>query len=152
MQPPSLRAVPVRPWLLGAGFFAAASATVGLTRFDGGVSVLWIATSLLLGWLATAPREIHRRGVAACCVASLAVTAFVGLGPRAAPFLVVANVGEAVIAARLLRRTLGHARYFESGRGIAAFVVIAGLVAPAASALPGALMIRVVTGHAFLQS
>ena len=144
------RPTPLRPSLLGVGFFLAASATIGLTRFDGGVSILWIATSLLLGWLATAPAEIHRRGIVSCCVASLAVTAFVGLGPLAAPFLIPANVGEAVLGAWLLRRWLGHASYFESTAGIVAFVVVAGLLAPAAGAVPGAFMVYVVTGRPFL--
>ena len=151
MERQAPRPTPLRPWLLAVGFFLAASATIGLTRFDGGVSTLWIATSLLLGWLATTPVEYHRRGIAASCVASLGVTAFVGLGPLAAPFLIPGNVGEAVVGAWMLRRWLGHTRYFESIEGIAAFVLIAGLLAPAISAIPGALMVYVVTGHPLLQ-
>ncbi len=136
---------------LGIGFFAAAASTIALTRFDGGVAFLWVATSLLLGWLSTAPAEARRRGIVACCIASMLVTATVGLGTFVAPLLIPGNVGEAIVASWLLRRWLGHARYFESVEAIAVFVAVAGVIAPALSGVPGALMIYAVTGHPFIE-
>jgi diguanylate cyclase (GGDEF)-like protein/PAS domain S-box-containing protein len=139
------------PLLLGGGFFATAASTVLLTRFDNGVAFIWVSTALLLAWLIHTPRSKWRGGLAACCVASLLVTTFVGYGAYAAPFFIPANVGEALIAYRLLRRVIPHANYFGSLNGVAAFIAVS-CIAPMISGVIASAIIYIANGHSVVSS
>ena len=143
------RSVPV---LLGCAYLATAYIGVALTRFSGGLAFVWLATALLLPYLSLHPRREWPAAILICGIASLIVTSLVGLGPMAAPFLVVANMGEALIATILLRRWAPHGRYFESTKGISAFVLAAGIIAPAASGLLSASVALLLVGKPFFAS
>jgi len=87
--------------------------------------------------------------IAACAVASFVTTTTIGLGIWAALPLVLVNMGEAVIAAALLR-LLGRADdYLESLAGVGAMTVAAGLLAPAIAAVPGAAIASQVSGQGY---
>ena len=136
--------------VLGGSFFLVASATIALTRFNGGVALLWLATALLIAWLATAPRRTWPAAICACAGASFCATSLFGMGVVAAGPLALINVAEAVLATVLLRRFQPDKRYFETLRGILIFFLIAALAAPALSAPLGALTASWVTGTDFL--
>jgi len=120
--------------LIGGLYTVTALAAVRLTRFDGGVASIWIATGLLIGQLTFLSRRCWPPALLVCFVPSLVVTGIAGLGWTAAVPLGIANVGEAAAAAALLRRRRDRAP-IESLRWLVGLVVAAGIVAPFGSAL-----------------
>ena len=135
---------------LAVGYFAAAAATVWLTRFSGGVAFVWIASPLLASHLSLTPRADWGRAVVVCMAASALATSLFGLGPVAAPFLAVFNVMESVIGAVLLRRWIARPGSFESTSEVARFTLALSVVAPLATTPFGAAVAAGVTGTAFL--
>ncbi|WP_337137856.1 sensor domain-containing diguanylate cyclase [Sphingomonas aquatica] len=123
---------------IGVGYFVAASSMILLTRFDGGLANMWIATALLIAELCTADRARRRATIAACLIASVVATSLFGFGLVLAVPLAFVNVGEALIAATLLRRLRRANSFLQSSDGIIAFALVEGLAAPAIAGLPGA--------------
>ena len=121
--------------LPGLVYGAAAAFSIALTRADRGLAMFWIATALLVPVLIARPVRRWWPTLAACWVASAAVTGTLGLGWQLAPFLATANCAEAAIAALLLRAA--HRRYHSytplPWLGLA--FVVGGLVAPVLSGL-----------------
>ncbi|WP_309601790.1 diguanylate cyclase [Sphingomonas sp.] len=148
------------PALLGCCYFVAAVAAVLLTRFDGGVAYLWLATSILTADLMMRPRRAWLWSIIPCVIASMIVTGCFGLGwVMALPFA-AANVIEAVLAAWLFRKfadprrplgSLSWLMHFVASVGIAGPFVAGLLAAVAASSigLPiGRTFMTFVLGHA----
>lgn len=148
------------PVLLGSAYFAAAAFAVLLTRYEGGVACLWIATSVLAADLMSKPRRHWLPSIIACAIASTVVTSVWGLGIKLAFPFTIMNVAEAVVAAWLFRRfgtvrrplgSLGWLLHFVASLGLAAPLVAAVLGATAAS-LGGMefakTFVTVATGHA----
>lgn len=141
------RSVWARAAWLGGGYFVAASVMMLMTRFDGGLATLWIATSLLVAELSNADRQRQRATIAACFVASFLATSLFGFGIAVAlPFALI-NVGEAVVATLVLRRLRRANSFLYSFEGIIAFALVAGLMAPAIAGLPGAAIASLVVGQ-----
>ncbi|HVF94453.1 MAG TPA: diguanylate cyclase [Sphingomonas sp.] len=145
----TLSSRPPIPVLLGFAYLIGAGFGVALTRFSGGVAFVWVATALLLPYLSVHRRRDWPVAILVCSVASFVVTTAVGFGFAAAPFMVVANMGEALVATVLLRRWAPHGRYFDSTAGISAFVLAAGIIAPALSGLISANVAVVLIGKPF---
>jgi diguanylate cyclase (GGDEF)-like protein/PAS domain S-box-containing protein len=137
--------------LLSGLYTAAALAAVGLTRFDDGVAFIWTATGLLIGYLSFRPRRWWPVAVVACFVPGVIVSGTVGLGWAAAVPLGMANVGEAVVAAYLLRRRRDRAP-IESLRWFVGFVTVVGIVAPLASATIAGVAVAATKGQPFLDN
>lgn len=134
---------------VGIGYFIAAAAMIACTRFDGGVASLWLATGLLVPELATANKARWWASVTTCGIASFVATTSVGLGVSAAFPLVFVNMGEAMLGAALLR-LMGHADdYLDSLKGTAAFTLATGILTPALTSVPAALIAQQSTGLAF---
>jgi integral membrane sensor domain MASE1 len=73
---------------LAIAYFIAASVAVALTRYDGGIAFLWIATPLLIADLLSRPRRQWPASVLPCAIASGLATGLFGLGWAAAlPFV-----------------------------------------------------------------
>ena len=144
------------PWsrasLIGCGYFVIASATILLTRFDGGVAHLWVATALLLAELTIVPKSRWPVTFLACGVASFVATAAFGFGLAAAGPLVLINMGEALIGAVLLDRLARGAGYLESIASVAFFAVAGGGVGPMLSGFIGAAVAKWVSGVGYWQS
>ena len=120
----------VTDWLLGLCYFLAASAAVLLTRFDGGVAFLWIASPLLIAVLMVRPRRHWGGPLLACVLGSMAATGLFGLGWHMALPFAALNMAEAYVAARLFRQ-FGYSRQpLGSISWLMHFIVCAGLAGP----------------------
>ena len=148
------------PVFLGLCYFAAAAFAVGLTRFDGGVAFIWLATSILAADLMSRPRHSWIFSIIPCAVASILVTGWWGLGwTMALPFAVI-NMTEATIAAWLFRRFADPRRPLGSLGWLLQFVLSVGIVAPLVAGLlaavavwwiglsPAQTLVTFVSGHA----
>jgi diguanylate cyclase (GGDEF)-like protein/PAS domain S-box-containing protein len=136
----------LRPAAFGGCYFAAAAATVGSTRFGGGVACLWIASAVLLAALTTTPRHRWPALIGACAAASTLVTGVFGLGWAAAPALALVNVGEAIVAAMLMARLGTGSRALDSLERLLVFALAAGVAGPLASGVVGAGVATSISG------
>ena len=148
------------PTLLGLCYFAAAAFAVALTRFEGGVAFVWLATAILAADLMSRPRHSWIVSIIPCAIASTLVTGLWGLGwALALPFAAI-NMIEAVLAAWLFRRfadprrplgSLGWLMHFVTSVGLAA-PVVAGLLAATIlwtiGVSPASTFVTFATGHA----
>lgn len=148
ISPPRRSDVLDATWL-GFAYLALAFFPLALTRFDHGVSFIWVAASLLIARLSMLPFRRWPLPLAACAIGGSAAIATVGMGPVAAPFLVVIGLTESAIAAGIVRRFTGDDNCFDSMRGVGAFVLAAGVVAPLFSGLAGGAVATLVTGIPF---
>ena len=133
----------------GAIYFAVAFATIGSTRFGGGVAVLWIASSVLIAALITSPRGRWPGILLMCACAGMAATATVGVGPAAAPMLAALNMLEGLIAAMLIERFRLQDDPLDSLGSLGRLVLSVGVVAPAAVAPLAAAVVASATGTAY---
>ncbi|RZM03385.1 MAG: hypothetical protein EOP68_20350, partial [Sphingomonas sp.] len=118
---------------LAIGFFVLASAAILLTRFNGGVALLWVANAPLLAHLC---RTRYARWPAALLwTAAASVAASVLFGPVlwAGPIFGIASILEAMLAAIALRYLLADRDWFASSKSVAVFAAVAGLAAPMTS-------------------
>lgn len=122
---------------LGSAYFLACAGVVTLTRFDGGVAFVWIASAILTARLTTLRYRKWPLPIAICLVAGTIATATLGLGPVMALPLAITNVGESALTAALLHRMVGRRAVLDSHRWLIMFVFAAGIVAPMASAIVG---------------
>lgn len=125
--------------LLGLAYFAAASAAVALTRFEGGVACLWIANALLLAALSSRLFSDWLAPMLVCGAAGMAATTFFGLGFGPSLPLALSNLTEVAISAALLARWRLRKDALGSLSQFSAFVLAAGLAGPAVGALAGGL-------------
>nr|WP_314446580.1 diguanylate cyclase [uncultured Sphingomonas sp.] len=148
-----------RQWVLALGYALLAGLAVSLTRFDGGVAFLWGASALLIAALVRTSLRNWWAPLVTCGVVGFAVTGFLGLGWVAAPFMMIVNLAEAVIAAYWLKRSDSSGELMASLSWFGRFVVAmsAGplLMAPFAGAIlwvfggdPFATMKNFAFGHA----
>lgn len=137
---------------LGAAYFGIASATIALTRFEGGVAYLWIATALLLPALAVRPRRQWPGLIGWSLAGSALATGLFGFGWALALPLAVVNVGEAVLGAWLLRQWNTRSDALDSVGRLALFVAAAGIIAPIAAGLAGAAVVHAIAGVPFLKN
>lgn len=121
-------------------YFAAAAGTIRYTRFEGGVSCLWIATAILVAVLASSPRNRWPLPIAACAIASVLATGLWGFGWQGAiPFALI-NMAEAAIGASLFQRIDDRDRApFSSFGWFLRIVGAVGVVAPLTAGVPAAL-------------
>jgi integral membrane sensor domain MASE1 len=75
-------------------YFATAATTVHISRFSGGVAMIWVSSALLSGYLLTAGRRVWPLTIALCAFASFVATGFFGFGWRVAAQLALVNVGS----------------------------------------------------------
>ena len=130
----------------GAVYGIAAGLSVSMTRVSGGFAMFWIATALLVPWLLTRHPWRWWPTLLGCVVTSMLVTGFLGLGWRAAPFLALANIGEAAVVAFSMRWAFRHFRTFASLPFTTATYVAGGLIGPLVSAAPAMAGIYLATG------
>lgn len=126
--------------LLGACYFIAAGISVLSTRFNGDIAYCWIATALLMPRLAQLPVRRWLPPLAACAIASMLATTFLGAGASvAAPFAVLL-MGEAALGALLLQRFMPDGRYFDDVPSVLRFAAIVAGVIPVLAAFGGGMI------------
>jgi len=148
----AFRALPVRALFIGVAYFVAASATILLTRFDGGVAHLWVATSVLLAELVILPRARWAPTVVTCSIASFCATTLFGFGFAAAIPLAAINIGEAMIGAALLDRLMRGNDYLESIASVSFFALAGGAAGPILSGFAGAAVATWTGGTGYWQN
>lgn len=119
------RSVLVPAGAAGGAYFLAASTTILLTRFDGGVASMWIATAVLVAALAPAGRTQRLAMMAGSAVASMLATSLFGLGIAAAVPMAVGNIGEAALTIWCLSLLDRRTDYLDSFEGVGAFALAA---------------------------
>lgn len=129
----------------GAGYFAAAAWPIALTRLDGGVSFVWIATALLTAKLRTTERNTWPGWLVAAAVASFVATGLFGLGWAAAPALVAVNLVDALVAVQVLSM-LETRRGGISVESDGPAIVAACLAGAVATMLPAGMTVALTTG------
>ena len=135
--------------VLALSFFVLASASVALTRFEGGAAFLWPATAPLIAFLAIRHPRAWFFPTIATGMSSWAASSIFGVGPIAGIPIAVAIVAEGAIAAIILRMAREDLASFDGLPSLAKFVLAAGMIAPALSGLLGAGTIALHTGQAF---
>lgn len=88
--------------VFGVVYFAAAAVPIALTRLDGGVAYVWIATALLTARLRTTNRQESVWCLGAAGTASILATGLFGLGWVASPAMMLLNLLDAIVAAKVL--------------------------------------------------
>ena len=126
-----------------------ATLPVLFTRFDGGVAIIWPASSLVLAFLASRKPRLWPLPVSMSGLAMLVEVACFGLGWRAAPLLAPALIVEPLIAAALLCLVLRVGIDTQSLRGMVSLIGVTGLIAPGLSGIPAALGVTKATGIPF---
>lgn len=134
--------------VFGLAYFLSAAAPIALTRFEGGVALVWVASALLAARLHSAPTKQWPMLLAIAALGSFLATGWFGLGWFAAAPLAVVNLFEAALVALLFRRQ--GWRGSNTGSSMAAFLVVACIIGPAASALPGAFVATLTSDTPFL--
>lgn len=137
--------------VLGTAFayFACASLALVLTRFDGGIAVVWLAGAVLFARLHVTPRRRWAPVVLACtplAICSSQLFGFKGLTGVGLPLLCII---EAVGAAWLMRRVFPRFGRFQSVAEVTAFLVVCGVMVPAVTALFAAVMTTAVRNIGF---
>ena len=135
--------------LLAIGYLVAASISLIITRVEGSVACLWIATALLLPRLARQPWRSWASPLAGCAIACMVASSLFGAGPVTALPFAVMRVGEAAIGALLLRRFAPDGRYFDDVPRLARFGLLVGVAMPILPALGGAAIAHVAVGMSF---
>ncbi|GAA0735727.1 sensor domain-containing diguanylate cyclase [Sphingomonas japonica] len=119
--------------LVGIAYTILAAAAIAFTRLSDNVALIWFATAPLLAALTVWPRRSWWMFILAGLIGSMTATLVTSPYTALAGLFAIANVGEAVIAALLLRRWALNRELFLSTRSIPWFVLWAGFVAPALS-------------------
>lgn len=114
-------------------YFAFAAVALRVSRYDGGVALIWVATSYLMAELSVVRRREWLPLLAASAVASIIATGLYGFGWKAAVPMAFANILEAWVAAYYLRRHAPQAMLTSLG-WFGRFAVFVALIPPAFSA------------------
>lgn len=134
---------------LGSAYFCLASVTISFTRYNGGVALVWPATSILLAHVVDRPSARWLHAALVCALASGIATSLFGFGLRAAVPFAVINVVEAIGGAALLRRSSPGAPRFESLREISVVIAVVGMVMPLVCGVFAGLSAYWVMGESF---
>jgi diguanylate cyclase (GGDEF)-like protein/PAS domain S-box-containing protein len=135
----------------GVAYFAAAGVTIALTRLDGGVSLVWIATALLTAKLRTTDRRSWPWWLGAAGAGSMLATGAFGLGWEVAPAMMVLNLLDALIAERVLSHAESrHTARPAELRGPA--IVAACLAGAIATMIPAGVVTTLAAGTPMLSN
>jgi diguanylate cyclase (GGDEF)-like protein/PAS domain S-box-containing protein len=150
MQPPARQLLPrVAEWLVMVALVAAFGLFSKLfTRDELGVSNLWLANGLMLGYLLYSRRERWVELLVACLLGQLASGALVHDPPQGVLLAAAFNTMEVLAAAWPLRTTIHNARELSRPRASLRFLMWAVLAAPVLSCLAVATFVTLSTGAA----
>jgi diguanylate cyclase (GGDEF)-like protein/PAS domain S-box-containing protein len=130
--------------LLALTYFTVTSLTIGLTRFGGGLALVWLGSAIAAAMLIHLERTDWLRGMMAIGGASALATSLFGFGPKMAVPLALINVFEAWLVASLLMMLRPKRDWLDSAGGLAALVIGGGLAAPGIAAIAGGFVASLV--------
>jgi diguanylate cyclase (GGDEF)-like protein/PAS domain S-box-containing protein len=142
----------MRAVFIAALYFLVSAVTVRLTRFDGGVSFIWISNALLLAELMHLPGRRWPVMLCFCGIAVFTSITLFGLGLYAAPFMTSCDLAEAAIGAALLRKLNVPSDEMGSLQRVGLFVLISGTIVPAGLAFGPAAVTAVLTDTGYWQN
>ncbi|MBO9723228.1 MAG: diguanylate cyclase [Novosphingobium sp.] len=125
--------------LTATSYFVCAAIALQLTRFDGGIAIVWLAGPVLFARLSTTPRWRWGAIILACIPAALSASFLFGMQALAAIPLPLLCIAEAWLAAWLIRRLYPRFGRFQSLPEVASFLLVAGVLVPALTAFGAAL-------------
>ncbi|MFT3722247.1 MAG: MASE1 domain-containing protein [Hyphomonadaceae bacterium] len=125
--------VALRALIYAALFFIAMELTVDLARYGAKVTPIWIASAIFAWTLLSSPTRDWPIVIGFFVAAHIIRAIYVGDTPVNEIIYLSTNIGGPVLCAGLLRWS-GHALEFEDRASVFRFLLIGGLVAPAASA------------------
>lgn len=143
------RRLAVRSLCVAVVYFAASAVAIHFTRFGGGPACLWIATAILIAELVQQPPRVWVWSMSGAMAAGILASGLFGIGFVGAPLITVFTIGEAALAAWLLRRWSGAGAELGTLPGVLVFIAVTGILAPAVSGLGGAGTIASLTGKGF---
>jgi signal transduction histidine kinase len=133
------------PWgalFTAFGYYVGAKLGFALTLHPVPVSTLWPPNAILLAGLTLTKPRRWPVVFAFVFVAHLAAQFETGVPARMVLSWFLSNSAEAMIGAALLLRFGGGARWFESFRGVAVFLVVVGCTAPFVSSFLDAALVE----------
>jgi len=139
----------IRIALVALGYFVVAGLAIGFTRFGDGFATFWFATPYLTAILATRPRRQWLPICLGCGIASALATGVLGLGWQASGPLAFVNIGEAALAAHLIRRRVASST-LDSLAWFGSFLLRIGIIPPAVGATLGSLVGLATAGPEFI--
>ena len=145
----------IAPVATGVVYFVAASLALMLSRYEGGLAFIWGANAFLMADLLTSRTTYWPRVIIACGVASMAATAWLGMGPAAAIPMAVINIVESLIVAILCRWFVADRLVTGAMRPLIVFVIAlcgaANIVCGLAAGFVASTLMPVSFGHSFIQ-
>lgn len=130
-----------RTFAFAVAFVAMTSLTIYLTRFSGGLALVWFGTAILTALLISLPYRAWPRTLIYFACLSMCATAVFGFGPAIAAPLAILNVLEAALIAGLLVRLRPRRDYLEGWPGFMTLVVVAGFVGPGLASIAGGILV-----------
>lgn len=130
----------LRITLFAGAFFLVTSLTVGMTRFGGGLALVWFGSAIAAVMLIGLAREYWRRGLVAIMAVSALATSLFGFGLHMAAPLALVNAFEIWLIARLLLAIRPQRDWLDNVGGLAVLVAVGGLVGPGIAAVLGGLV------------
>lgn len=131
--------------LVGAIVTLATYGSVGLTRVEGGVAVVWVVNGLVAGVLLMSPRATWPRWLLVAGIAQVLGRYLLANAPIAVYGLTLANLFEAWLVAWWIRRRTADLRQLDSLPKVSRDAILATLVATALSAFAPVLLVRLPT-------
>jgi len=129
------------PWsriaIFSAAFLLVTSLTIGISRSGGGLALVWFGSAIAAVMLLGLAREYWLRGLVAIMAVSAVATSSIGFGPHMAAPLALINAFEAWLIARLLIAIRPRRDWLDTVAGLAAMVLMAGVVAPGLVSIMG---------------
>ncbi|MFL6547609.1 MAG: MASE1 domain-containing protein [Povalibacter sp.] len=129
---------------LATAYFLGVQVGIAFTLQPNAISILWPPNALVLGALLLAPRRTWWLFIAAVLPAHMIAEVSLGVPYTMAFCWYLSNVAEGLIGAWLLLRYLGHPPRLDWLRDVTAFLVIAVVAAPVATALLDAAFVTIV--------
>lgn len=142
--------VPLRRWsVIAAAYFAVAATTIRIASEGQMLATIWAADAVLLAILLARPRLSLRFVLSAGLVGNMAANVVMrGFEPGVLLYG-GANMLAVGVAATILRRRLGEGSLLASPASVGDFILVAGLLAPILSAIPGAAIAWSLGAHPF---
>lgn len=137
--------------IYGAIFFAVTSLTIAMTRYGGGLALVWPGTGVAAAMLLGLPHSHWRFALPTIALLSALATSLFGFGPVMAGPLAIVNTFEGWLAARLLLLARPQRDWFDNVGALATFVAIGGIAVPALAAVPGGIVVSVFASGDWVQ-